>query len=134
MCKLFSRCECTHAGTQDARAEHRLHTCILEGRLPCGRAGIWHCAAYYPRMHEMPCHLHTGHARSTLSRLLRCRCCCYTSPQSRSYMFRGYDTMPSSPFCPARREKCVFRVTQNAFLSKRKESLVEGVRPRRVAE
>lgn len=26
-----------------------------------GRAGIWHCTAYYPRMHEMPWRLHAGH-------------------------------------------------------------------------
>lgn len=57
MCEPFLRRECIQS--QDARAYWK--AC-------CGRVGIWHCAAYYPRMHEMPCHLQTGHAR--------CRCCC----------------------------------------------------------
>lgn len=59
MCEPFLRRECIQS--QDARAYWK--AC-------CGRVGIWHCAAYYPRMHEMPCHLQTGHARSTLSLLL----------------------------------------------------------------
>lgn len=60
-----------------------------------GRVGIWHCAAYYPRMHEMPCHLQTGHARSTLSLLLRCWCCTLLS-QLHSCMFRTCDRARSN--------------------------------------
>lgn len=92
MCELFLRCKCIQS--QDARAKRKSHTCIYwkAGR---GRVGIWHCAAYYPRMHEMPCHLQTGHARSTLSLLLRCWCCT-SSSQPHSCMFRAFDRARSN--------------------------------------
>lgn len=67
MCEPFLRRECIQS--QDARAYWK--AC-------CGRVGIWHCAAYYPRMHEMPCHLQTGHAR--------CRCCCTSPPPPPSFL------------------------------------------------
>lgn len=66
-----------------------------------GRAGIWHCTAYYPRMHEIPWRLYAGHtllfaaiARSRSLSFLHVSEACDTGSLSFSPLERQRDDHP----------------------------------------